>query len=148
NMQQVYLDTGKPQEPDPLIQTLKQMAVGFGQNLGQISAPGIAASLLNQFRPGTQLPGPLQGATREALPLKDLPGQIAINTLPVIAGGIDEPAPAAQARPPVRPNAPAPKPPIDPDVASFVAKKLARKIPGVGLGSDVVDLYNLLKQKA
>lgn len=147
NMQPVELDTGQPAQPDRVLQHLKQMAIGAGQNLGQISTPGIAASLLNRFRPGTQLPASLQGATKEALPLNQLPEQMVMTTLPSIAGGLDEPTPAAQTvRPTIRQNS-SPAPVETPSINPLV-KMLTKRIPGVGTFSDAMEVMNYyLKQQ-
>lgn len=91
--------------------TLGNMATGLAKNAWDVSTPGIAASMLKRFRPGT-LPAQVE---RDTTPLKELPNEIGETMAPILAGGIlEEPAAAANGERPVaraaRPNEPKPRP--------------------------------------
>jgi hypothetical protein len=135
-------DPNTPPNP-PLSQTIGDIGKGFIRNLGQISAPGIAGSILHARAPGliSQIPKVGPAIERNLTPAKELPAQIIENATLAGAGGIEaapetelaaRPSPPSSIVPPIEGNA-------APGVAMRVGKVLAHRIPGVTLASDLAD---------
>ena len=145
---------GKVYQPSGTPNTLGDMADVALQGLkglAQISAPGIAASLINKTAPGLaakmqQIPyiGPLM---QQAAPLKNIPGMATAAMAAPLAEGMEAgdlgPNPNPQPQPQAQPAPPSPDSPS-------LLKIMSRHIPIVGRGlramDTVQDLANLGKQ--
>src|ERR1700722_10653066 len=139
-----------PNAPPNTLGDMADVALQGLKGIAQISAPGIAASLINKTAPGLaaktqQIPyiGP---AMQQAAPLKNIPGMATAAMAEPLAEGMQ----VGDVMP--DPNAPRPQPqpaPTSPDSPSLL-KIMSRHIPIVGRGlraiDTVQDLANLGKQ--
>lgn len=138
---QVQPSPAAPKEPmfGHIQTTLGNMAQGLTKNLWDVSTPGIAASLIKRFRPGT-LPAQVE---KDTTPLKELPNEIGATGAPIMAGGIlEEPPPgiarATEAPRPMRAAAAsAPEESTFLSRAAEVAKRRISHIPGVQAVKDI-----------
>src|SRR5579872_7025602 len=149
---------GKVYQPSGAPNTLGDMADVALQGLkgiAQISAPGIAASLINKTAPGLaakmqQIPyiGPLM---QQAAPLKNIPGMATAAMASPLAEGMEagDLAPNPNPQPPPAPASPNA---ASPNAPTSLLKIMSRHIPIVGRGlramDTVQDLANLGNQPA
>jgi hypothetical protein len=142
-----------PNAPPNTLGDMADVALQGLKGIAQISAPGIAASLINKTAPGLaaklqQVPyiGPLM---QQAAPLKNIPGMATAAMASPLAEGAemgdltpDPNAPRPQPAP-ASPNAPSPN-------GSSLLKIMSRHIPVIGRGLRAMDtvqeLANLGKQ--
>ena len=144
-----------PNAPPNTLGDMADVALQGLKGIAQISAPGIAASLINKTAPGLaaklqQIPyiGPLM---QQAAPLKNIPGMATAAMASPLADGME----MGDLTP--DPNAPRPQPaPASPNPASpngsSLLKIMSRHIPVIGRGlramDTVQDLQNLVNGPA
>ena len=144
-----------PNAPPNTLGDMADVALQGLKGIAQISAPGIAASLINKTAPGLaaklqQVPyiGPLM---QQAAPLKQIPGMATVAMASPLAEGME----MGDLTP--DPNAPRPQPaPASPNAASpngsSLLKIMSRHIPVIGRGlramDTVQDLQNLVNGPA
>jgi hypothetical protein len=136
-----------PNAPPNTLGDMADVAMQGLKGIAQISAPGIAASLINKTAPGLaaklqQVPyiGPLM---QQAAPLKDIPGMATAAMASPLAEGMETgdlaPNPNPQPQPaPASPNAASPN-------GSSLLKIMSRHIPVIGRGLRAMDTVQQLQ---
>ena len=147
----IYRAPSASQGPPNTLGDMADVALQSLKGIAQISAPGIAASLINKTAPGLaaklqQIPY-LGSAMQQAAPLKNIPGMAAVTMAAPLAEGMQ----AGDVVP--DPNAPRPQPQpatSAPSDSPSLLKIASRHIPFVGRGLRALDtvqeLANLGKQ--
>jgi len=143
------------QGPPNTLGDMADVALQGLKGIAQISAPGIAASLINKTAPGLaakmqQIPyiGPLM---QQAAPLKNIPGMATAAMASPLAEGMEagDLAPNPNPQPPPAPASPNA---ASPNAPTSLLKIMSRHIPIVGRGlramDTVQDLANLGNQPA